>query len=156
VTIGRALRLTIFLTATLALFGVAVDLISFFPGHELEKGTVTQLVDSAIAFLVLAGAGNSMGGLPAAMRTAWWVGGVAGGLAELVRVLVSAEIISLSPQAQTAFNRLPPAQQAQAQDLGQVAIAVGLAVLAMAIFGALFAALGAWAATRFGPSERLR
>jgi hypothetical protein len=152
----RALRLSLFLIAMLAAFGVAVDLISFFVGHELIRGTVTQLVDSAIAFLILAGAGYAIGRLPGGMRTAWWVGGLAGGLAELVRVLISAEIISLSPQAQAAFNRLSQAQQAQAQDLSQVAITVGSAVLAMAIFGAVVAALGAWTAVRFGPTERLR
>ncbi len=136
------------------LFGLGVLMITVFVAHELSYRGVPAFTGSALAFLIIGGAGRVLGGRTAKVLAGWWAGALAGVVSEVIRAVGGAVVIVLSPAGQAAFARIGAQLQGRPPDPALQLAVLGLDIGVATLFSALVGALGAWSAVRFPPGPK--
>jgi len=132
-------------------FALLVRLVAVFATNDLNPTMFSNYVAAALGFLIIGSAGRKLAASTKTTSTALQMGAIAGGISELFRTVVAAEILSYLPTGQAAFNRLSPVAKRQALDTAAQVLNLSLDLALAVAFGALIGWLGAWTLLRFRP-----
>ncbi len=132
-------------------FALLIRLVSVFATNDLMGSVFSNYVTVALTFLIVGGAGRKLAASTKSTSPALQMGAIAGGISELFHTVIAAEILSILPVGQAAFDRLSPLAKRQASDSATQVLNLSLDLALAVIFGALIGWLGAWTLLRFRP-----
>jgi len=149
--IGLVLREGLVFGVIGGVFALLIRLVSVFATNDLMGSTFSNYVTVALTFLIVGGAGRKLAASTKSTSPALQMGAIAGGISELFHTVIAAEILSILPVGQAAFDRLSPLAKRQASDSATQVLNLSLDLALAVIFGALIGWLGAWTLLRFRP-----
>jgi hypothetical protein len=149
--IGLVIREGLVFGVIAGVFALLVRLVSVYATHDLTPTMFSNFVTSALAFLIIGGAGRKLAAVTKGTNPALQMGAIAGGISELFRTVVADLILTYLPAGQAAYNRLSPAAKREATDTGTQLFNLGLDLAVVIVFGAMIAWLGAWSLLTFRP-----
>jgi hypothetical protein len=149
----KMVRAALFFGACCGLLVSAVQTVAILLRGDSALSGASGFVATMLSFLVLGGAGRLLAVRSRAVSSGWQVGGLAGGISEFMHYVVTAAVLTFSPQGQAIFAHLTPEQQSQASDIALGLVELGVTSALGVLFGAGYGWLGAWSALRLKPPE---